>query len=286
MAAVAVLRRLGSGGAGDVYLGRRSDTGEEVVVKFLRDFNVADARRRFAREVRILSKKMRGLVTLISADVDGERPYYVMKYLAKGSVTAHAGRLSDAQLRTVAVEIASALASLHAASITHGDVKPDNILLSDDGHLQIGDPLGNGLGCTVLFSDSRGGTPGYWGPEIRAGAQISPAGDAYSFGATLFHLATGVCPRDGERLSIPPDRAVSPQIRELVWLCCQTSPNNRPTMADVLRLLSGVQWATIQEERRNSKVILGALSAAAIIAFVDWKYVFRILQGPAQAGVR
>lgn len=286
MAVVESLRPLGSGGAGDVYLGRRSDTGEEVVVKFLRDFNLPEARRRFAREVRILSKKMRGLVTLISANVDGERPYYVMKYLAKGSVTAHAGRLNDAQLRTAAFEIAAALATLHAASIAHGDVKPDNILLSDDGHLQIGDPLGNGLGCTMLFSDSRGGTPGYWGPEIPSGAQISPAGDAYSFGATLFHLATGVCPRDGESLAFPPGHFLSPDLRELVRLCCQATPGDRPTMTDVLRLLRGVQWATIQAERRNMKVVLRVVSAAAIIAFVDWKYVFRVLQGPVQVGAK
>lgn len=278
MTMVTDLQPLGSGGAGDVYLGRRSDTGERVVIKYLRECHLVDARRRFAREVRILRKKRRGLVPLLFADTAGPRPYYVMPYLPKGTLTALAGRLSDGQLRTVAFEVASALADLHAENIAHGDVKPDNILLSDDGHLQIGDPLGNGLGCTVLFADSRGGTPGYWGPEIRAGGQISSAGDVYSFGATLFHLAAGVCPRDGELLTIPPEHAVSSRLRELVSLCCQSAPNARPTMADVLRMLKGVPWTTIQAERRTGKILFAIVGAVAISSVIDWKSLRKSLQ--------
>jgi serine/threonine protein kinase len=163
------LRPLNSGGNADVYIGRRSDNGEQVVVKYLRDHNLPHARKAFLREVRILAQGRRGLVPLLSQDMNAERPYYVMPYLKGGSLTRHAGRLAANQLHAVATEVGLAVADLHAHGVAHGDIKPDNILIADDGHLRVADPLGNGIGCTVLFSQHHGGTPGYWAPEVRTG---------------------------------------------------------------------------------------------------------------------
>ena len=127
------LRQLGSGGNGDIYIGQRSDTGEWVVVKYLRESHLPHARKAFEREVRILQRKLRGIVPLISADLVSKRPYYVMPYLNGGQLTQHAGRLLDGQLHNVAFELAQTFATLHAANIYHGDIKPDNILVSGDG---------------------------------------------------------------------------------------------------------------------------------------------------------
>lgn len=256
------MRPLRMGGNGDLFLGRRGDNGEFVVVKYLRDHHLSHVRRAFAREVRILRRRFRGLVPVLFADPDGPRPYYVMPYLPGGSVAAHAGRLSAGQLQTVATEVATALADLHAQWIAHGDVKPDNILLSADGHLSVADPLGNGLGCTMLFSENHGGTPGYWAPEVAAGGEISRPGDVYSYGATLYHLSTGARPRDGQRLDPPPGYESAPKIWEIIAACCQANPSGRPSMREVLRMLRGERWVDIETERRQRH---GLVTAACVV---------------------
>src|SRR5882724_10304967 len=141
---VHLLRPLASGGNADVQLGQRSDTRAYVVVKYLREWHLDHARKGFAREVRILDQKLPGMIPILFSDVKTERPYYVMPYHAGGSLTKHAGRLSDQQLLAVANASARSLAALHARHIDHGDFKPDNILITDEGNLQLADPLGNG----------------------------------------------------------------------------------------------------------------------------------------------
>lgn len=265
---VTPLRLLADGGNGDLYLGRRSDTGDFVVIKFLRECHVTEARKAFGREVRILLRQFPGLVPILFARTEAPRPFYVMPYFPGGTLATHAGRLSDAQLRTVAIEIAEVLANLHAVSIAHGDVKPQNTLVSNDGHMRVADPLGNGMGCTVLFSEHHGGTPGYWAPEVREGGAISPSGDVYSYGATLYHMATGSAPREGDRLDLLAGSLPAPaEIRDVVTACCQIHPRARPSMPDVLRMLRGERWAVIQQRRAQDRGLMtvGALLLLALI---------------------
>ncbi len=264
---VHLLRPLASGGNADVQLGQRSDTRAYVVVKYLREWHLDHARKGFAREVRILDQNLPGMVPILFSDVKAERPYYVMPYLAGGSLTKHAGRLSDQQLLAVANASARSLRALHARHIDHGDFKPDNILITDEGNLQLADPLGNGFGCTVLFAQNHGGTPGYWAPEIRARGPISQAGDAYSYGATLYHLLTGRKPVDGQRLDLLVRGLTgTPEIRETIAACCQPNPGNRPAMQEVLRLLAGAKWADLQAERNKQRVT--ALCAVGLFALI------------------
>lgn len=257
------LRKLGSGGNGDLFLGQRSDNGELVVVKYLRE-DTPHARHAFAREVRILKAQRHHVISIIFARLDVRRPYYVMPYLPGGSLTRWAGKLTESQLLTVAFEIGTAISGLHGSWICHGDIKPDNALLEKDGHLRVGDPLGNGLGCTVLLSKNCGGTPGYWAPEVQIGQPISQAADVYSFGATMYHLLTGERPRDGQRLDlIANEIGGSPKIREIIGACCHPNPAERPKIGDVLRLLRGGTWVVVREERRKFRDGLTAIGWAA-----------------------
>jgi eukaryotic-like serine/threonine-protein kinase len=246
------LQMFRSGGNGDLYIGRRSDTGESVVVKFLREAHLPRSRKAFAREVRILARKLHGIVPLLGCNTAADRPFYVMPYLKGGSLSQYAGRLTDTQLQAVAMDLARTLANLHAANGVHGDFKPDNILVTEEGQLQVADPLGNGTLFTILFSENRGGTPGYMAPEIAAGGSISRAGDVHSYGATLYHLLTGRTPQDGQRLDRTPEGFRNPpNIREIIAACCYLDPNARPTMQDVVRILGGTRWVEIQAERRQ-----------------------------------
>jgi serine/threonine protein kinase len=266
---VFLLRPLASGGSGDVQLGQRSDTGAQVAVKFLREWNLDYARKAFEREVRIVGQNLPGMVPILFADVQTQRPYYVMPYLAGGSVTKHAGRFSEQQLLAVAADAACSLAVLHERHIAHRDYKPDNILITDQGKLQLADPLGNGIGCTALFSQNRGGTPGYWAPEVRDGRPISPAGDVYSYGATLYHLLTGLKPKDGQRLDhLVRGYSAHPTIIEIIAACCQPTPCLRPAMREVLRMCSGVRWADIQVERQQQRLTAACTVGLLAILFL------------------
>jgi eukaryotic-like serine/threonine-protein kinase len=256
-------RPLNAGGNGDLFRGQRNDTGEYVVIKYLREYNSPHARRSFRREIRVLRREYRGVVRLLAADTECERPYYVMPYLSGGSLATYAGRLSESQLVAVAIYLALTLADVHARFDAHGDIKPDNILVSDDGQLHVADPLGNGINCTIVFAQNHGGTPGYWPPEISAGGAVSSAGDVYSYGATLYHLATGQRPPDGERLDpSSKTRSIPPKIRETVAACCQHNPCSRPNMQEVLRILRGENWMDIQAAKQRAQ---GIFKAACII---------------------
>jgi serine/threonine protein kinase len=135
------LQMFRSGGNGDLYLGQRSDTGEWVVVKFLREYHLDHCRKAFAREVRVLLRKSRGMIPLLAWNLAVERPFYVMPYLEGGPLSHYAGRLVSTQLQQVAENLAMTLANLHAALDLHGDFKPDNVLLTKQGLLQVADPL-------------------------------------------------------------------------------------------------------------------------------------------------
>jgi len=263
------LQPLNSGGHGDLFIGQRSDSGEHAVVKYLREYRCVHARKAFAREVGVLARKVRGLVPLLASDINAEQPYYVMPYLNGGALTRYAGRLSKEQLQNIAGELARTLANLHAVFEAHGDVKPDNILVTHDGQLQVADPLGNGSVFTMLFSENRGGTPGYCAPEIRAGGSISRAADVFSYGATMYHLRTGRRPQEAQRLSLSAvDYTQSPKICEIITACCQLEPQSRPTMQEVLRMLRGVRWADILAERKQRQELATAACAIGVLVFL------------------
>jgi serine/threonine protein kinase len=246
------LRPFQAGGNGDLYIGQLSSNGETVVVKMLREYTIGEARRGFAREVRMLGRGIPGVVPLLFADTEGPHPCYVMPYLKGGALTRYVGRLTDIQMQMVSTELANTLAKLHSAFEVHGDFKTDNVLVNDDGRVQIADPLGNGTFFTMLFAPNHGGTPGFWPPEIRAGGPISYAGDVYSLGATVYHLQTGRRPQDGQRLDPASEGFTNaPNVRELIVACCQLDPGARPTMQEVLRILRGERWADIRATRRQ-----------------------------------
>ena len=263
------LRQLGSGGNGDVFIGQRNDTGEYVVVKFLREWHLKHAREGFEREIRLLGLGVPGLVRILGWDMSAQPPFYVMPYLEGGALTRYAGRLIDSQLHNIAVELARTLANLHAAFEVNGDVKPDNVLVTRNGQMQVGDPLGNGTLFTILLGKNSGGTPGYWPPEIRQGGCISRAGDSYSYGGSLYHLLTGRRPVDGQRLDPASEgfRNAS-KICEIIAACCQFEPSARPTMQEVLRMLNGEKWAEIQAGRKRSQELVGAACLIGALVLV------------------
>lgn len=91
---------------------------------------------------------------------------------------------------------------------------------------------------------------------------MSRPGDAYSYGATLYHLASGARPLDGCRPTLLPLPGVPHRVVRLVDACCDPDPLQRPSMADVLRMLRGEDLSQIREQRRNAWVAVGVVTLA------------------------
>ncbi len=195
--------RLGEGGMGVVHLARDPE-GRPVAVKVLHPLGGegVNARRRLAREVETMRRVRSPYVAeVLDADVTGEFPYIVTRFVAGPTLDEMVrtrGPLSGPGLRRLAHGMAEALTAIHAAGVVHRDLKPGNVMLTDDrpividfGIAQVGDATR--LTQTGLVM----GTPGYLAPEVIEGEPSSSASDVHSWGSTMAFAATGHLPFGG-----------------------------------------------------------------------------------------
>jgi serine/threonine protein kinase len=214
-----LLRRLGGGGMGRVYLGR-SAGGRLVAVKVIRTELSDDPsfRARFTREV-AAARRVNGLYTalVVDADPDGPVPWLATAYVPGPSlseaVAAH-GPLSEATLLPLAAALAEGLAAIHAAGVVHRDLKPSNVLLAADGPRVIDFGISRAVEASALTGTNLLiGSPGFMSPEQAVGHDVGPPSDVFSLGA---------CSR-----SLPRRKGRSAQGR--LRRCCSASSITRPT---------------------------------------------------------
>jgi eukaryotic-like serine/threonine-protein kinase len=201
-----VLDRIGIGGMGVVWQAMDERLERLVAVKQLllqpqRSPGAADeARARAMREARIAARLQHpnAIVIYDVAEHDGE-PCLVMEYLPSRSLAAVLGErgcLPVSEVASIGKQIASALAAAHAAQIVHRDVKPGNILITDDGIAKITDfGVSRAAGdVTVTQTGMMAGTPAFLAPEVARGQVPTPASDVFSLGATLYAAVEGQGP--------------------------------------------------------------------------------------------
>jgi predicted Ser/Thr protein kinase len=255
-----VLRRLGEGGMGVVYLGA-DPQGHPVAVKALRQGVAADpnARYRLAREVETMRRVHSPFVAeVIDADVTSEPPYIVTRYVDGRSLedlVGESGPLSGPALAKLAYGLASALAAVHAAGVVHRDLKPGNVMLSDGKPVVIDFGIAQAPDLTRLtMTGMFMGTPGYLAPEVIEGKQSGPASDVHSWGATVAFAATGRPPFGiGSFETIfyrivhgQPDLDRFPQpLAPLVSHALARDPARRPSAAELSTRLAALDPASL-----------------------------------------
>ncbi|MFD3699671.1 protein kinase [Streptomyces sp. NPDC058646] len=237
--------RLGSGGMGEVFLGRSADQGLAAVKAAHAEYaHDAEFRRRFAREVEA-ARRVDGRFTaaVLDADPSAPRPWMATEYIPGVSVTeavVSVGPLPEASLRALAAGIVAALEAIHSAGLTHRDLKPSNVLLADDGPRVIDFGIARaGDHTQITTTGMTPGTPGYMAPEQLRGGDVGPAADVYALGATLVYAATGHGPYgQGDALammyrtieSAPQLDDVPAALRPTVARCLAKDPADRPTV--------------------------------------------------------
>ena len=195
--------RLGEGGMGVVHLARDPE-GRAVAVKVLHPLGTegVNARRRLAREVETMRRVRSPYVAeVLDADVTGEFPYIVTRFVTGPTLDEMVrtrGPLSGPGLRRLGHGMAEALTAIHAAGVVHRDLKPGNVMLSDDRPIVIDFGIAQAGDATRLTQTGLVmGTPGYLAPEVIEGEPSSPASDVHSWGSTMAFAATGHLPFGG-----------------------------------------------------------------------------------------
>jgi hypothetical protein len=188
---------------GVVHLARDPE-GRAVAVKVLHPLGNegVNARRRLAREVETMRRVRSPYVAeVLDADVTGEFPYIVTRFVTGPTLDEMVrtrGPLSGPGLRRLGHGMAEALTAIHAAGVVHRDLKPGNVMLSDDRPIVIDFGIAQAGDATRLTQTGLVmGTPGYLAPEVIEGEPSSPASDVHSWGSTMVFAATGHLPFGG-----------------------------------------------------------------------------------------
>ncbi len=247
-----VMRELGKGAMGVVYLGKDPKINREVAIKTLRfedEFDAADMqamKERFFREAESAGRLVHpNIVTIYDAGDDGDISYIAMELLSgtdlkdfttKGKLLPMAETLEDI------AKVADALDYAHGMGVVHRDIKPANIMRLKDGAIKVTD-----FGIARITSQSKTatgtvmGTPSYMAPEQLAGHKVDGRADLFSLGVTLYELLTGEKPFTGESVatlmfriansphpSIKEQRAdLPPGVEAVIDKALQKDPNTR-----------------------------------------------------------
>lgn len=261
-----VLKSLGSGGMGVVFLAEDEQLRRRVALKAMHTAFNGDpaARERFLREARTMAAiEHDNIVTVYQVGEDRGVPYLAMQLLVGESLDdrlKREHRLPLPEALRIAREIATGLAAAQARGLIHRDIKPGNIWLEGDrGRVKILDfGLARGLGSDVELTQSGAiiGTPAYMAPEQASGLHVDARADLFSVGVVLYRMLTGESPFQRSNITStllavtthdqPPVHTINPEIpvplSNLVESLLQKDPEQRPaSAASVLQELSALE---------------------------------------------
>ena len=166
------------------------------------------------------------------------------------SVIAH-GPLPPDRARSIATDIAGALAAAHDAGVIHRDLKPENVLIKSDGSVKVVDfGVAHVEGTDVSRLTRPGfalGTPAYMAPEQLLGGQVDPRADVYAWGVVLSEMLQGHHPLDRATTDTP-SRPVGAAWATIINRCLQPDPNARPNARELVQALGSDPFAPVAIE--------------------------------------
>jgi eukaryotic-like serine/threonine-protein kinase len=202
---------LGSGGMGRVYRAYDGRLKREVALKVMAEHyaQTPEFVERFEREIRNVASLDHPNVIRVfdSGETEDGSPYMAMELASGGTLKDRirfTGPLPPREAARVALQVAEALGAAHEAGIVHRDVKPENVLLTENGDVKVGDfGIARATEATAMTHTSMIlGTAPYLSPEQARGEPVGPSSDLYSLGVVLYESLTGRTPfGTGEHLN-------------------------------------------------------------------------------------
>ena len=250
-----VQRAVGRGGMGTVWLCRDERLGRDVAVKEVGSMPGA-SRSDLARALREARNSAalnhRNVVSIYDAVEDGDQNWLVMEYVPSrnlSQIVAEEGPMSPARVAWIGAQAADGLAAAHERGTMHRDVKPGNLLVTEDDHVKISD-----FGIAHTHGDTRltqsgivTGTPAYFAPELAKGEEPTTAADVWALGATLYATVEGRLPYPDHNNAIalltqiasepPPPPSLAEFLAEPIERMMDSDPSTRWTMSDAAHTL-------------------------------------------------
>ncbi len=265
-----IMRQLGRGAMGEVYVARDTLLGRKVALKVIAPdlLNSEKAVRRFLFEARATARfNHPNIVTIHAVGEHDGRPYVALEYVEGENLRERCQRQRPSLSETLRIgqAVANALAEAHAAGILHRDLKPANVVMGRDGRVRVVD-FGLAKAVQALDDDADTGahgvsssawlvgTPRYMAPEQWEGDSVTAAADVWALGTIIFELCSGrrpihasttvellraVCSSDPvQKLSSVCD--VPGKLSQLVADCLEKKPEARPSAEEVARRFSDI----------------------------------------------
>jgi len=258
-----VRSKIARGGMAMVYLGDDLRLGRNVAVKIMHAHLADDENftRRFEQEAR--SAAGLGHPNVVNVFDQGEShgvPYLVMEYLpgiTLRDLLKQQRQLTTDQVAEIAEAVLAGLAAAHESGIVHRDVKPENVLLADDGRIKIGDfGLARAVSANTTTGQALLGTIAYLSPELVTRGIADARSDLYAFGIMLFEMLTGRQPYTGEQpmqiayqhahSDVPAPSSIAPEVPEeldrlVQWTTGRDADSRPDTAAEALEYLRAVR---------------------------------------------
>jgi beta-lactam-binding protein with PASTA domain/tRNA A-37 threonylcarbamoyl transferase component Bud32 len=267
-----VRSRIARGGMATVYLATDLRLERRVAIKIMHGHLADDNtfKSRFVQEARSAARLAHpNVVNVFDQGQDADMAYLVMEYLpgiTLRDLIKDYGRLTPEQTMDILVAVLSGLAAAHKAGIVHRDVKPENVLLADDGRIKLGDfGLARAASNNTATGQALLGTIAYLSPELVTRGVADARSDIYALGILTYEMLTGEQPYQGEA----PMRIAYQHANDTVPMPSSKVPGIPATFDEV------VAWATARDPEnrpRDARVLLDHLQSGGAIV------------GPPEAG--
>lgn len=279
-----ILKELGAGGMGEVYLAEDTILNRRVALKLLRREHTQDEGRlrRFKLEAKAVSALNHpNILTIYEIGEADGRHFIATEFIDGDTLRAslmRTGRMETGEALSVAAQVASALTAAHEAGIVHRDIKPENIMVRRDGYVKV---LDFGLAKLIQMDATQPvdpdaptatdaartaagvvlGTAQYMSPEQTAGKTVDARSDIFSFGAVLYEMVAGQRAFQGDSLMAtlaaiinqepkPLPAKVPPELAQVILRCLRKDPERRyQTMADLNVVLEDLREASRASHR-------------------------------------